>query len=85
MGPDMLIMPGSYRDEEHFARPICDLASAIRSANPIGRSVQSRRKLLFGQENASLRRQNYTPIALAFPDLRWRPSGLIRRTGSIVL
>jgi len=31
----MLIMRGSYRDQGRFARPICDLASAIGSANPL--------------------------------------------------
>src|ERR1700709_433609 len=34
MGPDMRIMSGSYRDQRPFARPICDLAFAIASANP---------------------------------------------------
>src|SRR5271167_209520 len=73
MGPNMLIMGASYRDNGHSARPICDLASAIRSANPIpgpiGRSVRIRHKRFFGQENASLRRQKYksTLIALSSP------------------
>jgi hypothetical protein len=36
MGPDMLIMGGSYRARGRFARPICDLAFPIGSANPFG-------------------------------------------------
>src|ERR1700720_4788489 len=43
MGPNMMIMGGSYRAGGPFARPNCDLACPIRSANPPpgpeGRSV----------------------------------------------
>src|ERR1700742_1929028 len=45
MGQNMRVMPGSYSDRGRFARLICDLASAIGSANPrLGpqsRSVQT--------------------------------------------
>src|SRR5580698_6633584 len=45
MGRNMRVMPGSYRDRGRFARPICDLAFPIGSANPpLGpqsRSVQT--------------------------------------------
>jgi hypothetical protein len=38
---------------------------------------------LFGQENASLRGQEYTSIALTSPYLRWRLSRLIRRAMAV--
>src|ERR1700744_5116872 len=45
MVPNMRVMSGSYRDQGGFARLICDLASAMGSANPPpgpqSRSVQT--------------------------------------------
>jgi hypothetical protein len=63
MGPNMLIMRGSYSDQGLSARPIYDLASVIRSATPfrdlpVGASGICHKRL-FGQENASLRYQKY--------------------------
>jgi|SRR6185437_8469116 hypothetical protein len=88
MGPNMLIMRASYSDRGLSARPICNLASVIRSAN-------ERRGLLVGasgsvkngcSDKKTLHCVTKSISLLPFPllDLWWRLFKLIRRgLGSI--
>jgi hypothetical protein len=64
MGPNMLIMAVSYRDQTLFARPIYDLAGAIGAANVSGglgsRSVVSPSQTTVRTRKRFIARQKYT-------------------------
>jgi hypothetical protein len=68
----MLVMRASYSGWDRFARPFCDLASAIGSANPLrylpDGASEAIHNLLFGQENASMHRQSCWFVDLTSAD-----------------
>jgi hypothetical protein len=79
----MLIMRGSYRGGGLSARPICDLASAIRSATHIrgANAGASRHNQICGkrrltEEIASLRVESGGLFALVAPYLQWCLTGV---------
>src|SRR5882762_91400 len=79
MGPDMLIMPRSYRARDGFARPICDLAFPVGSGNPPtgpeGRSVQTWLKPSRTENRLNPPPKSIGLFALSPPYLRWCLSG----------
>src|ERR1700688_5294365 len=85
MGPNMLIMPGSYRDQGAFARLFCDLPSYLALVNPCYGARRPERPDFWlmpgrGQEFASLHLQSVGLFAVASPHCDGVSRGSIHRT-----